>query len=236
MEGGTAWLEHADCHGQGTAAFWPDPAAYTAAVRQLHAAGVRTATHAIGDAAVRHVLDTVEGLGAGGRFAHRIEHVETAPDGTLSRFAHLGVIASMQPPHTAYTRDDHGDEWSRRLGPERGGRAWRTRDLRDAGAVVALGSDWHDACGRRRRRGSSGGAYPPGCRADLTAFGCAGPGTSHRDRWIRRPSRGLSPLDTPGQHGRPDSSGIRGFVRSYGCSSGVGGAPAGAGNAGPGVQ
>lgn len=26
--------------------------------------------------------------------------------------------------------------------PERAGRAWRTRDLRDAGAVVALGSDW----------------------------------------------------------------------------------------------
>lgn len=142
VEGGTAWLEHADCHGQGTAAFWPDPAAYTAAVRRLHAAGVRTATHAIGDAAVRHVLDTVEGLGAGGRFAHRIEHVETAPDGTLSRFAGLGVIASMQPPHTGYTRRDHGDEWSRRLGPERACRAWRTRDLRDAGAVVALGSDW----------------------------------------------------------------------------------------------
>jgi len=142
VEGGTAWLEHADCHGQGTGAFWPDPEAYTAAVRQLHAAGVRTATHAIGDAAVRHVLDTVQGLGAGGRFAHRIEHVETAPDGTLSRFAELGVIASMQPPHTAYTRGDHGDEWSRRLGPERAARAWRTRDLRDAGAVVALGSDW----------------------------------------------------------------------------------------------
>jgi predicted amidohydrolase YtcJ len=142
VEGGTAWLEHADCHGQGTEAFWPDPEAYAAAVRQLHAAGVRTATHAIGDAAVRHVLDTVEGLGESGRFVHRIEHVETVPDDTLARFARLGVVASMQPPHTAYTRGDHGDEWSRRLGPERAGRAWRTRDLREAGAVVALGSDW----------------------------------------------------------------------------------------------
>ncbi|GAA5000892.1 amidohydrolase [Streptomyces siamensis] len=142
VEGGTAWLEHADCHGQGTEAFWPDPAAYAAAVRHLHAAGVRTATHAIGDAAVRHVLDTVRALGPGGRLAHRIEHIETAPDGTPARFAELGVIASMQPPHTGYTRADHGDEWSRRLGPERAARAWRTRDLRDAGAVVALGSDW----------------------------------------------------------------------------------------------
>ncbi|MEU6127383.1 amidohydrolase [Streptomyces sp. NPDC047123] len=142
VEGGTAWLEHADCHGQGTDAFWPDPQAYADAVRRLHAAGVRTATHAIGDAAVRHVLDTVASLGESGRLAHRIEHIETVPDDTVPRFAELGVIASMQPPHTAYTRADHTDEWSRRLGDTRASRAWRTRDLRDAGAFVALGSDW----------------------------------------------------------------------------------------------
>ncbi|MDQ1006416.1 putative amidohydrolase YtcJ [Streptomyces sp. V4I23] len=142
VEGGTAWLEHADCHGQGTDAFWPDPQAYAAAVHRLHAAGVRTATHAIGDAAVRHVLDTVEALGAGARLRHRIEHIETVPEEQIPRFAQLGVIASMQPPHTAYTRADRTDEWSRRLGDERSGRAWRCRDLRDAGAWLALGSDW----------------------------------------------------------------------------------------------
>ncbi|MFG2657136.1 amidohydrolase [Streptomyces sp. NPDC048425] len=142
VEGGTAWLEHADCHGQGTEAFWPDPKAYADAVRYLHAAGVGTATHAIGDAAVRHVLDTVESLGESGRGVHRIEHIETVPDDTIPRFAALGVAASMQPPHTAYTRGDHGDEWSKRLGTDRASRAWRIRDLRDAGAVLALGSDW----------------------------------------------------------------------------------------------
>ncbi|MFF3760535.1 amidohydrolase [Streptomyces sp. NPDC002185] len=141
VEGGTAWLEHADCHGQGTDAFWPDPAAYSAAVRHLHRAGVGTATHAIGDAAVRHVLDTVEALGTGGP-RHRIEHIETVPDDQLGRFTALGVVASMQPPHTAYTRADHTDEWSKRLGDERAARAWRCRDLRDAGAHLALGSDW----------------------------------------------------------------------------------------------
>ncbi|MFD4576321.1 amidohydrolase [Streptomyces sp. NPDC058417] len=142
VEGGTAWLEHADCHGRGTDAFWPDPDAYAAAVRTLHAAGVRTATHAIGDAAVRHVLDTVAALGPGGRHRHRIEHIETVPDDLLPRFAQTGTAASMQPPHTAYTRSDGTDEWSRRLGPDRAARAWRLRDLRDAGATVALGSDW----------------------------------------------------------------------------------------------
>ncbi|MGW4028453.1 amidohydrolase [Streptomyces sp. NPDC004838] len=141
VEGGTAWLEHADCHGQGTDAFWPEPAAFSAAVRRLHRAGVPTATHAIGDAAVRHVLDTVESLGTGGP-RHRIEHIETVPDDQLGRFAQLGVAASMQPPHTEFTRADHSDEWSKRLGDERASRAWRCRDLRDAGAVLALGSDW----------------------------------------------------------------------------------------------
>lgn len=143
VEGGTAWLEHPDCHGQGTDAFWPDPAAYTRAVHHLARAGVRTATHAIGDAAVRHVLDTVEALGAfGGRHRHRIEHIETVPTDLLPRFAALGVVASMQPVHTAYTRADHTDAWSRRVGTERAARAWRCRDLRDAGAVLVLGSDW----------------------------------------------------------------------------------------------
>lgn len=103
---------------------------------------MRTATHAIGDAAVRHVLDTVASLGPGGRLAHRVEHVESVPDELVARFAEVGVIASMQPPHTDFTRADLSDEWSVRLGEERAVRAWRLRDLRDAGAVVALGSDW----------------------------------------------------------------------------------------------
>jgi hypothetical protein len=181
VEGGTAWLEHPDCHGQGTDAFWPDPEAYAAVVRTLHAAGVRTATHAIGDAAVRHVLDTVASLGPGGRGAHRIEHIETAPDELLPRFAELGVAASLQPPHTGYTRDDGTDEWSRRLGADRSGRAWRLRDLREAGATVALGSDWpiahYDAravlATARRPKGAA--AQRPGLTPLQALEGC----TSH---------------------------------------------------------
>jgi hypothetical protein len=53
----------------------------------------------------------------------------------------LGVTASLQPSHTGCTRDDGSDEWSRRLGGDRAARGWRLRDLREAGATVALGSD-----------------------------------------------------------------------------------------------
>ncbi|NWF25534.1 amidohydrolase [Streptomyces sp. PKU-EA00015] len=172
VDNGTAWLERPDCHGESAHAFWPDPEAYTAAVGEFHRAGVPTATHAIGDAAVRHALDAVEKARAAGERGprHRIEHIETVPDDTLSRFAELGVIASMQPTHCCdFTRADHTDNWSRRLGEERASRAWRCRDLRDSGATVVLGSDWPIApypplgvmAGARHRRPSRDLTQPP---------------------------------------------------------------------------
>ncbi|WP_405688053.1 amidohydrolase [Streptomyces sp. NBC_01387] len=182
IDNGTAWLEHPDCHGESTHAFWPDPDAYTRIVGELHRAGVPTATHAIGDAAVRHALDSVEkALATGGRpVRHRIEHIETVPGDTLHRFAELGVIASMQPTHCCdFTRADHTDNWSRRLGEERAARAWRCRGLWDSGATVVLGSDWPIApypplgvmAGARHRRPSRDLAQPPhGPEQALTAL------------------------------------------------------------------
>lgn len=162
IDNGTAWLERPDCHGESTHAFWPDPAAYTHVIGELHRAGVPTATHAIGDAAVRHALDAVEKARAAGERAvrHRIEHIETVPDDALARFVELGVIASMQPTHCCdFTRADHTDNWSRRLGEERASRAWRCRDLWDSGATVVLGSDWPIA--PLPAAGCHGGRPPP---------------------------------------------------------------------------
>ncbi|MER6299849.1 amidohydrolase [Kitasatospora sp. NPDC001539] len=196
IDNGTAWLERPDCHGESTHAFWPDPAHYTHVIGQLHRAGVPTATHAIGDAAVRHALDSVakasadgpaggstggpatrssDGRAAGSAAAtrpvrHRIEHIETVPDELVRRFAELGVVASMQPTHCCdFTRADHTDNWSRRLGEERADRAWRCRDLWDAGATVVLGSDWPIApypplgvmAGARHRRPTRDLGQPP---------------------------------------------------------------------------
>jgi hypothetical protein len=167
IEGGTAWLEQPDCHGQSKHSFWLDPGEYQRAVRYLAAAGVQTCTHAIGDAGVRHVIDTLDGVDTRG-VRHRIEHLETMPDDLVKQLAASGLVASMQPSHTAYTRADHGDEWSRRLGAERADRAWRCRDVRDAGIVLVLGSDWpvahYDArlvLGYARQRTLPGSAVPP---------------------------------------------------------------------------
>lgn len=151
IDGGTAWLDQPDCHGESTAPFWPDPAEYVDCVRYLAAAGVPTVTHAIGDAGVRYVLDALSDIPVGevtngpGRrkVPHRVEHIETIPDELLPRFRRLDVTASMQPTHcTLYTRADQTDNWSTRLGGERAEHGFRIRDLREAGARVALGSDW----------------------------------------------------------------------------------------------
>jgi len=62
IDGGTAWLEHPDSHGESAAPFWPDPLEYPEAVRYLAAAGVPTVTHAIGDAGVKYVLDALSSI------------------------------------------------------------------------------------------------------------------------------------------------------------------------------
>ncbi|MFJ9866878.1 amidohydrolase [Streptomyces sp. NPDC101165] len=181
IDNGTAWLEAPDCHGESAHAYWPDPQRYTQVIAALHRAGVPTATHAIGDAAVRHVLDSVEKAQAESPdpVRHRVEHIETVPDDTVRRFARLGVAASMQPTHCCeFTRADHTDNWSRRLGEERAGRAFRCRDLWAAGARVVLGSDWPIApypplqvmAGARHRRPADLSLPPHGPEQALTAL------------------------------------------------------------------
>ena len=142
-DNGTAWFERPDTHGENQDALWRDPDAYVAAVACFSSLGIPTATHAIGDRAVRYALDAIEAAGPAAGGPHRIEHLESIPDALLPRFAELGVVASLQPSHGArMTAADGSDNWSRRIGHERAAHGWRTRDLLDAGAVVTLGSDW----------------------------------------------------------------------------------------------
>ena len=142
IETGTAWLDEPDAMGDGTEPFWPDPAAYDAAVALFAEHGFQAVTHAIGDRAVRRALDAYRAAGSAPGVRHRVEHAETLKDADLGRFAREGVVASMQPLHMQWPRADMSDSWSRRLGPERAARGFRIKDLLGSGATVALGSDW----------------------------------------------------------------------------------------------
>ena len=135
IDAGTAWLQAPDTHGEGVSSFWPDPERLATSIAKFAGAGFQVATHTIGDAAVRFVLDTY--VRAGGR--HRLEHLETLPDDLVRDIAAAGVIASMQPVHLAALRGDGTGNWNERLGPERAARAFRMRDLIDAGALLDAG-------------------------------------------------------------------------------------------------
>ena len=102
-------------------------------------AGFAPVTHAIGDAANRAVLDALEATEPAWRAAGlrpRIEHVQHLHEAEVARVARLGVVASMQPIHLTFDAAS-----LRALLPDRVERAYRTRDLQDAGVPLAFGSD-----------------------------------------------------------------------------------------------
>jgi predicted amidohydrolase YtcJ len=115
----------------------------TAITRAAASAGFQPATHAIGDAAIRNVLDIyaqVERELPGARALRpRIEHAQILDALDIPRFAPLGVIASMQPTHCTSDMP-----WApARIGPARiaeGAYVWQK--LIDAGARLAAGSDF----------------------------------------------------------------------------------------------
>lgn len=118
------------------------PEAFEAVVERAMRCGLQVNTHAIGDRGARVVLDTYErvtaALGRGAEGRHRMEHAQVLHPDDLPRFAALGVIASVQPIHAT---SDMG--WAEaRLGPERVRGAYAWRSLLEAGARLALGSDF----------------------------------------------------------------------------------------------
>jgi len=106
--------------------------------KMIEREGLNIAVHAIGDRAVRRALDAFEKLGASPNspFRHRIEHAQMIHDSDLSRFAKLGVIASMQPIHI---REDIAT--ARRLLGKRQAELYRFKSLVNSGAHVIFGSD-----------------------------------------------------------------------------------------------
>ena len=135
-------------------------------------AGFQLGIHAIGDAGNREVLDFLEAEFTAdpttAKRRHRIEHAQVISPQDQPRFARLGVIASMEPPHAV---EDKG--WAEdRLGPQRilGAYAWRS--LRTGGARLTFNADnpgsdhsifygLHAAITRQdKQRQPPGGWYP----------------------------------------------------------------------------
>ncbi|WEZ84849.1 amidohydrolase [Rhizobium sp. 32-5/1] len=107
--------------------------------------GLQIAVHAIGDGAVRAVLDGYEAAreANGVRDSrHRIEHIEVVHPDDIQRFAELGVIASMQPPHPPGCMGVPLEPTVSRIGEARWPVSYAWRTLKDAGARICFASDW----------------------------------------------------------------------------------------------
>ena len=104
---------------------------------QAAAAGIATAIHAIGDAAVRVALDALARTVGLTPLMPRIEHVQLATSGDIARFQELGIAASVQPIHL------HGDGEHPRLawGDRVLSRGYPWWQLVRARAVMPFGTD-----------------------------------------------------------------------------------------------
>ena len=93
--------------------------------------------HAIGDGAVRRALDALETHRKAWRlWRPRIEHAQCVDPKDMKRFAHIGVIASMQPIHAVADRELADECW-----PNVTSHAYAWGALERAGVRLAFGSD-----------------------------------------------------------------------------------------------
>src|SRR5207247_8681923 len=108
-----------------------------------HRAGFQTATHAIVDAAIRLVVETLEEVqdSAPRKDArHRIEHYELPHDDVLRRTKAAGIVASCQPNFVGQWSGP-GDVYETRLGAARAAKNNPYRKILRRHIPLCFGSD-----------------------------------------------------------------------------------------------
>ena len=121
-----------------------EPETLRSAVALLDAEGFQVHFHAIGTAAVRQSLDSIEqAINANGRLGHRhhISHLQMIHPDDIPRFAELDAIANFQPLW-AYNDDYVTELTVPFIGEERAKWMYPIKSVQDAGGMIAFGSDW----------------------------------------------------------------------------------------------
>lgn len=146
LESGTAFLvepyaDRPDWHGEP----YFSNEEFSELATEIDRRGLQIAVHSIGDGAVRRVLNGYEAAqkANGVRDSrHRVEHVELITEEDMPRFAELGVIASMQPPHPPGGMCFPLEPTLSRIGEKRRYLAYAWRRIKETGAALAFSSDW----------------------------------------------------------------------------------------------
>ena len=112
-------------------------------VSRLHALGVGSVIHAVGDRAIRIALDAIEqAIETHGRngVRHVIAHTVFVNPDDRDRFAKLGVIADFSPYF--WWPNEVIDSYRTDVGEHRLAWVWAIKELVDRGVTVTAGSDW----------------------------------------------------------------------------------------------
>lgn len=146
IDSGTAVMinDYPDRPGWRGEPLWTE-AEFAAIATEADRRGLQIAVHAIGDGAVRRVLDGYEAArrANGARDArHRIEHIELIDRADIPRLKALGVVASIQPIHAPGAGDFPLQPTLDKIGRERWADAYLQRSLAEAGIPLAFASDW----------------------------------------------------------------------------------------------
>lgn len=172
---GAAMMEpYSDAPGERGLIVTPEEETYRLTSRALKS-GFQVAIHAIGDHANRLTLNAFQRAleeNPGVRDHRlRLEHAQVVAPEDIPKFAPLGVVLSMQPPHA--TSDMPWAET--RVGPERIKGAYAWRSFLDSGVHMTLNSDFpgetldpffgmYTAMTRQTEAGEpAGGWYPEQC-------------------------------------------------------------------------
>ena len=99
-------------------------------------AGIASEIHAIGDGAVRTVLDVIESLPAVDGAMHRVEHAQLIDPADVGRFGAAGIPASVQPCHLLSDAAAMRAAWG-----DRSAQAFPLAALDEAGALLPFGTD-----------------------------------------------------------------------------------------------
>ncbi|MEV0622212.1 amidohydrolase [Nonomuraea sp. NPDC050404] len=193
----------------GTGLSYVDPDKLREYVAELDRRGFQAHFHAIGERAVREVLDSLAGTDPANR--HHIAHLQVIEPSDVPRFAALGVTANLQPLWA--THHAQMDELTLPfLGEPRSSWQYPFKDLLDHGTRFCAGSDWpvssadpmqgmHVAVNRTEPGGSVHAGYPtaqtpflPGQRIDLaTAMTAYTAGSA----WVNRSPAGAIEAGRP---------------------------------------
>jgi predicted amidohydrolase YtcJ len=140
----TPYLDACGCRTGNRGLSHLDPELLRTAARLLDAQGFQLHLHAIGDRAVREVLDALEAARAANGVRdsrHHVAHLQVVHPDDVPRFAALDVTANLQALWAVH--EPQMDELTIPfLGPDRASWQYPFADLLASGARLCAGSDW----------------------------------------------------------------------------------------------